>query len=68
MTEPNNVNETVRSIIDTLNGEYVGLQKLGRALSPEELHRCDQISNALPLLRNALEALTAKAFPGPEDA
>ena len=68
MTESQNVNETLKSIIDTLNGEWIGMQKLGRALSPEELHRCDQISNALPLLRDTLELLTAKAVPGPGHA
>ena len=66
MNAQKDVNETLKTVIDTLNGEWIGLQKLGRALSPEELHRCDQISNALPLLRNALDVLTADAVPAPE--
>ena len=63
MTEQNDVNETLKGLIDKLNGEWVGMQKLGRALSPEELHRCDQISNALPLLRDGQEILSGDTIP-----
>ena len=60
MNEPKNVNETLKSIIDTLNGEWTQMQIMGRALSPDEIKRSERISNALPLLRDALGILTAE--------
>lgn len=61
MNEPKDVNETLKCIIDTLNGEWTQLKIMGRGFSPEETRRNEQLSNALPLLRDALGILTAES-------
>ncbi len=58
--EPDTIRQ-LKSIIDTLHGEWTQMQIMGRGLSPEERRRSDQISKALPKLREALEVLAPEA-------
>ncbi len=61
MPEESDTIRQLKSIIETLHGEWTQMQIMGRGLSPEERRRSDQIYNPLPKLREALEILTTEA-------
>ncbi len=62
MSEKPDVIKQLGGVIDALEQEWNGLQIMGRGLSPEERRWSDQISGALPKLREGLEILTTEAL------
>lgn len=55
------VETNLQTIIDHLNQEWIHLQILGRALTPEELKRSATLARVLEHLRVALALLTGDA-------
>ena len=52
----------LKAVRETLHQEWVNLQKMGRALTPEEDARSMALARAVELLDEALEVLSQK-FP-----
>ena len=57
MTQESNVIGQLNSIIDTLEQEQAGISVIARPLTDLEMHRLNQIADALPLLKAAVEKL-----------
>jgi hypothetical protein len=58
-TEPESPEVILRDLRETLQHEWVHLQIVGRALSPEEMRRSETLGQAIPLLDEALAILEA---------
>lgn len=64
MNEKQNEVAQLNSIIESLEQERGRISIVGRALTPQEEHRLSQIGEAVPLLRSAVEKLTAEPTAG----
>ena len=53
----------LREAREMLQQEWVHLQVVGRALTPEEQRRSETLSRAIPLLDEALGILEEKSLP-----
>ena len=57
MTQESGVIVQLNSIIGALEQEQAGIAVIARPLTDLEMHRLDQIADALPLLKAAVERL-----------
>jgi hypothetical protein len=58
----------LREARERLQQEWVHLQVVGHALTPEELHRSDVLGKAIPILDQALAILEEKNLPAADQS
>ena len=63
MSEQPDVIRQLHGVLEALQQEWKGMQIAGRAWSPEERRRSDQISRAAHKLREGLEILITEVLP-----
>jgi hypothetical protein len=61
--EPNSAESLLHEAREMLQQEWVHLQVVGRALTPEEQRRSDTLGQAIPLLDETLTILDQGSLP-----